>query len=271
MSTTVADLDSINRRTWKSRNVLRQYRNLAGYVDPGERAATEYLAAECRDKPILDIGVGCGRTTSLLWPISSDYVGVDYTRELLGVAMQKNPHVRYRYMDARDMQGFADASFHFVNFSFNAIDAVDYEDRLRILREVHRILRPGGVYLFSGHNATGPGVRERFRALLPGFTRNPFKLGWRTARVIASLPVSIRNRVRYNRLRQQREGHVVSNAAAHNFGLLILYTTLPEQKRQLALTGFRTEAVFDSEQGRVVSDSDDLSQVRWLHYIARKE
>src|SRR5579883_1169386 len=99
-----ADLDAINRRTWKTRNVLRRYRRLEGYIDPGERAAIESLAVECRDKPILDIGVGCGRTTPLLRAISSDYVGVDYTRELLEVAAQKHPRVRYQFMDARDMR-----------------------------------------------------------------------------------------------------------------------------------------------------------------------
>lgn len=264
------NLDAINRRTWKTRTVLRQYRNLEGYVDPGERAATEYLAAECHDKPILDIGVGCGRTTSLLRLISSDYVGVDYTRELLDVAAQKNPRVKYQFMDARDMREFVDASFYLVNFSFNAIDAVDYEDRLRILREVHRVMRPGGLYLFSGHNATGPGAREHLHTLLPKFSSNPLRLGWRVARFVVTLPAAVHNHSRYSSLRVERDGYVVSNAAAHNFGLVILYTTIMEQKRQLADTGFKVEAVFDSEQGCAVSDTDDLSQVRWLHYLARK-
>ncbi len=264
------DLDAINRRTWKTRTVLRQYRNLEGYIDPGERAATEYLAAECRGKPILDIGVGCGRTTSLLLPISSNYIGVDYTPELLEVAARKNPQVRYQFMDARDLRQFADASFYLVNFSFNAIDAVNYQDRLRILDEVHRVLQPGGLYLFSGHNATGPGASERVRTLLPRLSPNPLRLGWRIARFVAALPTIIRNRRRYRRLRLERDGYVVSNAAAHNFGLVLVYTTLTEQKRQLAVTGFKTEVVFDSEQGRAVSDTDDLSGVRWLHYLARK-
>src|SRR5690348_6883564 len=103
MGTIMVNLDAINRPTWRGRNVINKYRYLAGYVDPGERAATEYLSKECRDKPILDIGVGAGRTTSLLLPISSDYIGIDYTPELLDIAVQKNPRVKYRFMDARDM------------------------------------------------------------------------------------------------------------------------------------------------------------------------
>jgi len=264
------NLDAINRPTWRSRNVLNKYRYLAGYVDPGERAATEYLCAECRDKPILDIGVGAGRTTSLLQRISSDYIGVDYTRELLDIAVQKNPRVKYRLMDARDLHAFADGSFYLVNFSFNAIDAVDYDDRIRILGEVNRVMQPGGVYLFSGHNATGPGARECIQTALPKFSSNPLKLGWRFGRFALSLPLIVYHRVMYSGLREERNGYVVSNAAAHNFGLVILYTTITEQNRQLAAAGFKTEAVFDSEEGREVSDDEDLSQVRWLHYIARK-
>jgi ubiquinone/menaquinone biosynthesis C-methylase UbiE len=266
----MADLDAINRRTWKTRNVFQQYRCLEGYVDPGEQAATEYLADECRGTAVLDIGVGCGRTTPLLRTISSDYIGVDYTRELLEVAAQKHPLVRYQFMDARDMGVFGDASFYLVNFSYNAIDAVGYEDRLRILREVYRVLKPGGLFLFSAHNAAGPGARERLQTLLPPFSPNPLRMGWRLARFAAQLPAMVRNRGRYRRLRSEQEGYLVSNAAAHNFGLVLLYTSITEQKRQLTACGFRTEAVFESEQGHTVSDSDDLSQVRWLHYLARR-
>jgi SAM-dependent methyltransferase len=271
MTTTAnTDIDAINRRTWKTRHVFQQYRDLEGYVDPGERSATEWLASECRGRPILDIGVGCGRTTPILRAISADYTGVDYTPELLEVAARKHPDVRFLHMDARSMNAFRDSSFYLVNFSFNAIDAVDYEDRLAILREVRRVMMPNGLFLFSAHNATGPGARERVKVLLPQFCLNPLRLAWRIARFAATLPAILYNRIRFSRLRAERDGYVVSNAAAHNFGLVLLYTAITEQKRQLTAAGFKTEIVFESEQGRAASDTQDLSEVRWLHYIARK-
>ena len=264
------DIDQINRRTWKTGQVFHQYRNLEGYVDPGERAATQWLAQECSGKPVLDMGVGCGRTTPLLRAISPDYVGLDYTQELLTVAQRKYPEVAFRHMDARDLSAFADDSFYLVNFSFNAIDAVDIKDRIQILREVYRVLQPNGLFLLSSHNAAGPGARESLLNLMPHFTRNPFKLGWRLAKWTVSLPLALYNYSRFHGMHEQHGGYVVSNASAHNFGLVVLYVTLAEQQRQLREAGFLTERIFDSARGLPVTESDDLRDVWWLHYAARK-
>ncbi len=262
------ELDGINRRTWKTRNVLDQYRDLEGFIDPGERAATNWLREECRGRPILDIGVGCGRTVPLLRAVSEDYIGADYTQELLDVAIQKHPNVRFVNVDARDMAMFQDESFYLVNFSFNAIDAVNREDRIKILKEVRRVLKPGGLFLFSAHNRQGPGTREGLAQLLPGFTRNPFKLAWRTAKKLIELPIGLRNYFRFHDVRVEREDHVIANASAHNFGLILLYTSFTDQVAQLDRCGFRVEAAFDSGRGERVYG--DLPGVWWFHYLARK-
>ncbi len=264
-----AELDQINRRTWRTRNVLDQYRDLEGYIDPGERAATDWLRDECRGRPILDIGVGCGRTVPLLRAISEDYIGADYTQELLDVAIRKHPQVRFLNVDARDMTRFEDESFYLVNFSYNAIDAVNRLDRIKILNEVRRVLKPGGLFLFSAHNRQGPGTHEGLAQLLPGFTRNPFKFAWRAARKMVELPLGLRNYLRFHRVRIEREDHVIANAAAHNFGLILLYTSFTDQVAQLATCGFRVEAAFDSARGAPVTG--DVPGVWWFHYIARKQ
>ena len=73
-----ADLDTINRNTWKLPGTVRVYEHLEGWTDPGERAALEHVADGARGAPILDIGVGAGRTIPLLRAMSPDYVGIDY-------------------------------------------------------------------------------------------------------------------------------------------------------------------------------------------------
>lgn len=220
--------------------------------------------------PILDIGVGGGRTAPLLVQISTDYIGIDYTPELVEVAASRYPQLRFQCLDARDLSAFADQSFGLVNFSCNAIDSVDYADRDRILQEVLRVLRPGGLFLFSAHNKAGPGFREDWRTLLPQFSPNPLKLAWRTAKKLVALPAAAYNHLRFHHLRHEDGEHGVSNAAAHHFGLVLLYLTLAEQLRELARAGFRTEIVFDSQQGRPVSPDDDLHNIWWFHYIVRK-
>src|SRR5437763_5901671 len=153
-----ADLDSVNRPTWARPATVRIYERMCGWTDPGEQAAVEHVAQEMGGRPVLDIGVGGGRTTELLLPISRDYIGVDYTPEMVQACRARHPGVRIEQMDARDLHAFTDGQFALVVFSFNGIDAVDMADRVQVLREVRRVLQPGGIFLFSTHNQSGPGL-----------------------------------------------------------------------------------------------------------------
>lgn len=264
-----AELDAVNRRTWRLPQTVTLYKRMQGWTDPGEKAAVEYVAAEVRARPILDIGVGAGRTTPLLRAISQDYVGIDYTAEMVEACRARHPGVRVEHMDARDLGRLEDNHFALAMFSFNGIDAVDIVDRPRVLREVHRVLQPGGLFIVSAHNRLGPGHGERPRVRLD-FSWNPLKLGWRSWQLARSLPRSWRNARRLRTLNETHEDWSIMNCGAHDFGIVIVYTTLGEQKRELKAAGFDTERVFDSVAGRPVADGTDTSAIWWFHYVARK-
>jgi SAM-dependent methyltransferase len=264
-----ADLDSVNRPTWARPATVRIYERMRGWTDAGEEAAVHRIAQEMRGKPMLDIGVGGGRTTELLLPITPDYIGVDYTPEMVQACRMRHPGMRIEQMDARDLGAFADGQFALVMFSFNGIDAVDMAGRVQVLREVHRVLQPDGVFLFSTHNQSGPGLHERPRLHVP-FSWNPARLGWRVLKMARGLPLALANYWRYKQLDETHEDWAVANAAAHDFGMVIGYTTLAGQKRQLQEAGFRCEAVFDSTRGQVVADDADTRDMWWFHYVARK-
>lgn len=138
-------MDKINRRAWSAPSTVRAFRDSVGWTDPGERAAFEFVRSSAAQQPILDLGVGAGRTVPLLLDISNDYTGLDYTPDLVRVCRQKHPGVRVHPGDARDLSRFDNDSFQLVVFSFNGIDAVNHDDRVTILREVRRVLRPGGT------------------------------------------------------------------------------------------------------------------------------
>jgi len=105
---------------------------------------------------ILDLGVGGGRTTPCLSAIASRYVGIDYSEEMIRACRSKFPHLQFNVADASDLSQFPDASFDSVVFSYNGLDClVPYEKRENCLRECHRVLKAGGIYVFSSHNPRG--------------------------------------------------------------------------------------------------------------------
>ncbi len=263
------DLDTVNRGTWKLPSTVRVYEKLEGWIDPGEEAAVQYALAEAYGRPILDIGVGAGRTTDLLRTISRDYVGIDYTREMVDACRAKHPNARIEHMDARDLHAFRDNQFALVMFSFNGIDAVGVEDRLTVLREVHRVLQPGGLFILSAHNRNGPGHGEH-PGLHLAFSWNPIKLAWRALKLVFSLPYAWSNARRLRALNETHEDWSIMNCGAHDFGIVVVYTTLAEQKRQLREAGFDVELVLDNVAGETVHDSTDTRQMWWFNYVARK-
>ncbi len=260
------ELGEINREAWADGQTLKWFTTLDGYTDPGERAAFALVSDECRGVPILDIGVGAGRTIPLLRAISEDYVAIDFTPEMVESCNERFPDVRVEQGDARDLGRFADASFGLVVFSWNGIDAVDHADRRTILQEVHRVLRPGGIFFFSTHNKSGPGYDEKPWTIRANDLVHPRHL----AEVVVGFPTNVRNHRRLRELKQDQGDWSVANAAAHNFSIVIHYTTLDHQIVELAENGFRPDpVVIENRRARRVTRADDTHKSWWFHLLAR--
>lgn len=260
------DLDEVNRPAWAAPEVVNEYGRLHGCTDKGEAAAIAYLRREMSGLSVLDIGMGAGRTTEMLRDFVGDYVGVDYTEAMVRLCQARFPDLTFMHADARQLSAFEANRFDMVMFSFNGIDSVGMADRLRILAEVQRVLKPGGAFLMSAHNRFGPGCGERpsWRAL--EWTRNPLRM----LRQVRGLLSARFNHRRYRRMNEVHPEWAIMNCAAHHFGIVIMYTSVAEQKRQLAAAGFQTEIVFDNERGMAWQDERPSERVWWFHYIARK-
>src|SRR5579862_4842734 len=167
-----------NLQVYRNPEVASHYGSLDYLTACERRLFDAYLRA---GMAILDVGVGGGRTTPYLSQKASRYVGVDYSEEMVRVCRAKFPRLEFLVADASDLSGFSDASFDAIVFAFNGLDYVlPAEKRNQCLRECERVLRVGGVLIFSSHNPLAILVRpswdpEILRALArrlfpqPGF------------------------------------------------------------------------------------------------------
>jgi SAM-dependent methyltransferase len=104
---------------------------------------------------IIDLGVGNGRTTIPIFAMGYEVVGIEFCRELVEYANEQYPDVSIVEGDARQLD-FQDESFDGALFSLNGIDYMyPVAERLQVMREVLRVVRPGGIFIVSSHNALG--------------------------------------------------------------------------------------------------------------------
>jgi SAM-dependent methyltransferase len=267
------DIADLNRNTWSRPGVLGEFDRLQGYVDAGERAALVAVAPRVRGAPALDVGVGAGRTVSLVRLLTDDYVAVDYTPAMVEACRRNHPGVDVRVGDARDLADFEDGRFGFALFSFCGIDAVDHGDRARVLGELFRVLRPGGWALFSSHNLDGPSHRE---APWRGYA-HPGPPWYRALRWAARLPINVpryarswANWWRNRALNREGDGWSMRASAPHEFGIVIHYVTLGALLEEVRRAGFGDVEVYDSERGGRLSPGDDTSRVHAFHVVARR-
>jgi len=257
--------DRINTRTYRARRVVRYYGSTSGWLDTGERVAMEFACSLGAGPPLLDIGVGGGRTVPLLQAISAEYVGIDYVPEMIEVARERFPGVDLCVMDARQLD-FPDASFGFAAFTFNGLDSVSEQGRSIILSEVRRVLRPGGVFVFSALNHHGAVDRVLLTPPKPDSWQRPRRL----ARWSMQQLQTVMNLQRMRRLVREEADASIRPVRAHAGGLIGRYTSLARQCDELVRHGFKVAACLDP-QGMPADPGGNHSTFAHFHYVARTD
>jgi SAM-dependent methyltransferase len=270
--------DRINQAWYSYPSAVAGMVQRQGFLDEGERAAYWRVVDEMRGQPILDIGIGPGRTVTLLRTLSADYVAIDYMRNMVELARQRHPLADIRHGDARHLDDFADGRFALVSFTDHGIDSVGHEDRKRVLAEASRVLRPGGVFWFSTLNLDGPAARYNpWHPFLPRVPSRRFHpLGWLRfgAEFLSAwsrVPSGVR-RYKHSLSHGERgDGWAIAPFFPGDWQLLTHYTTLTHLKDALDQAGFEPAAeMYEDAAGALVDEQTDLSPVFSFNVLARK-
>ncbi len=104
------------------------------------------------DGLVLELGCGTGSMTELLAEAGYDMIGVDYSEEMLELAVGKREQsgrdILYLLQDMREFELYGT-----VKAAVSVCDSMNYiteeEDLLQVFRLVNNYLDPGGIFLFD--------------------------------------------------------------------------------------------------------------------------
>jgi len=137
--------------------------SVSGEIETEHVARYVFASTLCADKRVLDIASGEGYGSAMLAQVASEVVGVDIDPASVDHANRNYAREGLSFEVGSCEQIPAKRDSFDVVVSFETIEHI--EDHARFLREVRRVLRPGGVFLCSTPDTT---------VYLAGQPKNPF-------------------------------------------------------------------------------------------------
>lgn len=146
----------------------------------GLHEGDHHLLGEVARKDVLEVGCGSAPCSRWLAGRGARVVGLDISMQMLARgarAMETGGQAVPLVQAGAESLPFADASFDIACSAFGAVPFV--ADSARVMREIHRVLRPGGRWVFAVNHPIrwifldDPGPRG-LTATLPYFDRTPY-------------------------------------------------------------------------------------------------
>ncbi|HJR02279.1 MAG TPA: methyltransferase domain-containing protein [Methylomirabilota bacterium] len=151
----------------------RIFGELAG--KPLDRHLLNRFAEDVRDRGLVaDVGCGPGHVTRYLHEQGVRMLGIDLSPRMIDCARKRSPAIEFRVGDMRTLELPDGALVGLV--AFYALIHIDERDMAATLRELRRVLAPGGLLLIAFHvgeetvhrdELWGHAVSLDFRFLMP--------------------------------------------------------------------------------------------------------
>jgi len=250
-----------NKATYSKKEIVKSYDNrLLTFT---EEKIMSLIKNTLSGSKILDVGVGTGRTTESFSRKTEYYLGIDYSNKMIKKCKSKfggKKNLHFQVLDIRDLKGIEDSFFDIVLFSYNGLDSVDFDDRKKSIKEINRVLKKGGIFIFSTHNIKNiPLMFKLYSGLNPHIHYN------RIIKIIKLL--------RYNGVpwKYRRSEYAYFIDSAHNFSLNTVYIDPKFQLSQLNLFGFNKTQLFSSISGKELRKENLKSyEEPWIYFLCKK-
>lgn len=103
---------------------------------------------------VLDFGCGIGKLDHLLQPHLGQLSGLDISSQSIETASKLNPLVNYSSYDG-NVVPYHDDAFDAIIVSC-VMHHISKDNRLQTLKEIYRLLKPGGIIAIFEHNPINP-------------------------------------------------------------------------------------------------------------------
>lgn len=177
-------MNNTMRRDWDERARRNAFHYIASwsdhwdeksFFDSGEQDYARFIAPafekfgfDPTGKAVVELGCGAGRMTRSFARCFQTVYAVDVSAEMQSRAqnyLQGFPNIEWVLTNGETLSGIANSSVDFV-FSYLVLQHLPTKELvLASVREMIRILRPGGVFLFQYNGSGQPNMNWKGRAL----------------------------------------------------------------------------------------------------------
>jgi SAM-dependent methyltransferase len=256
---------AVNSSVWRAGRYLYAYDNRV--LEPAEVKILVRYGPQLTGR-VLDLGCGGGRVLSYLVRIGADAYGLDISAAMVEHCRRTIPGAKVILGDVASLKEHVTGRFDAILAPDNLLDVFSDAERRLVLGQIHELLEPDGILIFSSHDLAHIDEPRTARAARGSMLRrlvtsSPVEL----VRGVVGRFVAVRNRRRLAPLQERHADHAIVNDPSHNYSLLHYYIRRDDEERQLNELGYDLIECLDTEGNTVPAGGS--GRVDYLHYVAR--